>query len=232
MRLDLKWRTEGEETSEHEIAVVADVLRASTTIITALSLGATEITPFGRIEAAVEHGRGKNAVLIGQCGLGKPDGFDFGNSPSSLDGSIRGKTISFTSTNFPKALAAAKKSPHILIGALVNATAVCEKAYGIAASSGLDICLMLAGQKIEPRATEELIFAGICGERLKGRCDLTRRMLDATDHIRKHGEDILQVKHAIELFENGFAEDVGFANRRDMTTVVPCFKNGRISALA
>lgn len=227
VKLDIKWRTDSEETTEGDVAIVTDVLRASTTIITAFSLGAREVLPFQSVEEARAHGQG--LVLIGERDREKPDGFDFSNAPSKLDGSLAGKTIAFSSTNFPKALMAAEKSPQVLIGALVNVSAACETAYRLALEDGLDVCLMLAGQSIEPHATEEVVFAGLCGERLEGRCRLTASAREAVAHIRESGTDIRIGKHAKELILHGLSDDVEFANRKDIFNIAPAFRNGRIT---
>jgi len=229
VKVDLKWAFDREETSERDVAIVADILRASTTIITAFSLGAREIIPFKKIEDARKFSRQYGALLMGERNRLKPEGFDFGNTPLELNKSISGRAIAFTSTNFPTALFAATSSPHVLIGSIINASAVCDKAYVLALEGGLNICLMLAGREDEPHVEEDLAFAGICGEYLTGRCKLSEKMVQATEYAIQNSSDIHKGRHAIELCEAGFREDVEFANQKDRFNIVPAFKNGRIA---
>ena len=64
--------------------VVIDVLRASTTIITALAHGAKEILPFSTVDEArkeMKRYSEENVLLCGERGGEKILGFDLGNSP-------------------------------------------------------------------------------------------------------------------------------------------------------
>src|SRR5262245_11827481 len=65
--------------------IVIDVLRATSTICTALANGALEVVPFLEIENALKAAKAANPdeiVLGGERKGGKIPGFDVGNSPS------------------------------------------------------------------------------------------------------------------------------------------------------
>ena len=110
--------------------VVIDVLRATTTIIHALAAGATEVVPLLEVEearqlAATMPGR---AVLGGERGGKRIEGFDLGNSPLEYTSAIvGGKTLVFTTTNGTRAMLRCKQAARILIAGLVNFTAVCRE---------------------------------------------------------------------------------------------------------
>ena len=106
------------------VAVVIDVLRASTTICTALAAGADAVMPFRTIEAARtahEMLPAGTALLGGERGGVRIAGFDLGNSPADYAPAVvKGKTVLFTTTNGTAALDCCKEAATIYIGAFVN----------------------------------------------------------------------------------------------------------------
>src|SRR5262245_13937729 len=110
------------------MAVVIDVLRATSTIIHALAAGARSVVPCGEIEdarqMAIAAPRG-TVLLGGERGGLRIPGFDLGNSPAEYaHGTVAGKTIVITTTNGTRALVRAKEARRVLIGALCNQSAV------------------------------------------------------------------------------------------------------------
>ncbi|MFM7076940.1 MAG: 2-phosphosulfolactate phosphatase [Planctomycetaceae bacterium] len=109
------------------VAVVIDVLRASTTIVTALESGAVAVVPVADVDAARRRAAalGGAALLGGERG-GRPiAGFDLGNSPAEYVASrVAGKTVVITTTNGTAALAASRAARVLLVGAIVNRSAV------------------------------------------------------------------------------------------------------------
>lgn len=70
-------------TNKYNIVVV-DVLRATSTIIVALSQGARKIIPCVEIEEAEYYQKSAQAVLVGERKAEKVPGFDYTNSPFEL----------------------------------------------------------------------------------------------------------------------------------------------------
>jgi len=116
----------------HDIAghtsVVIDVLRASTTITTALDSGAEKIIPCLTVEEARQLASQRPGALLGGERQGqKLPGFDVGNSPAEYTaGRVHGKTLVFTTTNGTKAMTRCMGSCRILIGSIVNRSSICE----------------------------------------------------------------------------------------------------------
>ena len=82
------------------IGVVIDVVRATTTIATALSAGARRVVPFESVEEAREAARRSDAVLCGERAGRPPEGFERGNSPSAYTAErVAGRDLAFTTTN-------------------------------------------------------------------------------------------------------------------------------------
>ena len=109
------------------IAVVIDVLRASTTMITALARGAARVVPVAGIDEArrLAAEAGPTALLGGERGGVRIAGFDLGNSPLEYSAArVTGRTVVITTTNGTAALTAARGAREILVGAIVNRSAV------------------------------------------------------------------------------------------------------------
>jgi len=127
------------------LAIIIDLLRASTTITHALAAGATAVAPCESIEKAraLAATLPPNTYLLGgeRQGLRIP-GFDLGNSPSEYTpAKVKAKTIVFTTTNGTVALHRSESAQRILIGSFANLSAVTKSA----ANSHLPIHLICAG---------------------------------------------------------------------------------------
>jgi 2-phosphosulfolactate phosphatase len=214
------------------VAIVVDVLRACTNLITAFSMGAKRCRVTADVSEARKLARTMDAILMGERHNQKIDGFDYGNSPVQLEQrKIGNSTIIFTSTNFPGALAAASEASNVLLGTLVNLSAVCEKAVNLAINTDADITLMLAGEPSESHAAEDYYFAGRAAHILSGSCSLDSPAQQAlTAACGRSPEDIMSLSlHAQELANQGYDKDVEFAMAVDRFDIVPTFRNGWIT---
>jgi 2-phosphosulfolactate phosphatase len=111
------------------IAVVIDVLRASTTMVAALAQGAARVVPVADVDEARRLAAEcrPTALLGGERGGVRIPGFDFGNSPREYSAArVAGKTVVITTTNGTAALAAARGAREILVGTIVNRSAVVD----------------------------------------------------------------------------------------------------------
>ena len=115
--------------------VVFDVLRATTTMLTALANGAVGVIPVGEINTALALRQSRPEVLL----AGERDGvriraaqtggvdFDLGNSPREFSPvNIAGKTIVMTTTNGTRALQAAAPAHTLLVGSFLNRRALAQ----------------------------------------------------------------------------------------------------------
>ena len=116
---------------EGGVAVVIDVLRATTTMVCALAAGCTAVRPCGEVEEARALADSMRAgrVLLGGERDGKPlPGFDLGNSPAEYTAArCRGAVLVLTTSNGTRALLHAAGAARTLIAAFVNYSAVCEQ---------------------------------------------------------------------------------------------------------
>ncbi len=145
--------------------VVFDVLRATSTMVTALSHGAEAVIPVATIPEAVRLREQQPDLLLAgeRDGLRIPasmtggPGFDLGNSPREFTrDKIAGRTIAMTTTNGTRALRACAAARQVLICSLLNLQATANRLAGEGASPLLLVC----SGTIEEAAYEDVIGAG------------------------------------------------------------------------
>jgi 2-phosphosulfolactate phosphatase len=136
--------------------VVFDVLRATSSMVTALANGVSEIHPVCTIEEALAlKARLPDAVLGGERQGDLIPGFDIGNSPSEYM-RLKGRRIVTTTTNGTVALRACEGAQRVLVGALLNLGAI---AAGLRASAPKAVLLVCAGT-FDTFALEDAYAAG------------------------------------------------------------------------
>jgi 2-phosphosulfolactate phosphatase len=144
--------------THNKTVVVFDVLRATTTITAALAAGVHEIRIFPDIHSAAQAATQFPGprIVAGEVDCLPPPGFDLGNSPGAFTPERHaGRTAFLSTTNGTKAVIAARSAAALLIGALVNASAVAQKIAQI----GRSATLLCAGTRGQP-AMEDLLGAG------------------------------------------------------------------------
>ncbi len=137
--------------------VVFDVLRATSTMTTAMAAGAKQIHFFASSdEALAARQHHPDALLCGEKGCLKVPGFDLGNSPLEFNSQrIAGRRILMSTTNGTRAIHSARMARRLFAGSLLNAQAT---AAALAANTD-DIILLCAGTDGAP-AFEDMIGAG------------------------------------------------------------------------
>ncbi len=148
------------------IAVILDILRASTTIVHALANGATSVIPTLTVEDARTHAcvfASRSDYLLGGEREGLLiEGFDLDNNPFAYSPDVvAGKTVIFTTTNGTKALHRAAAADRVLIGSFVNLQAVVD----VLSDDPRPIHLVCAGTKGKI-TSEDVLCAGAIIDRL------------------------------------------------------------------
>jgi 2-phosphosulfolactate phosphatase len=163
--------------------VVFDVLRATTTMLTGLTNGVSEIRVFASHELAKQaHANFAGPKLLaGETNCLMPDGFDLGNSPRQWTReAVAGKTAFLSTTNGTRAIHAALNAWTLLIGAIVNAAAVAEQLQSI----GDDVVLLCAGTQGE-FSGEDFCGAGAVVAAMSG-AQATENARAAANHFLHH----------------------------------------------
>ena len=144
-----------------EIAVVVDVLRATTTATQALAAGYRSVLCAESLELATGL-RGPGRVLAGERRCVAPPGFDQGNSPHEAARRRGDELVLATTNGAPAIVAATGHAPVVLVACLLNLDAV------IAALEGADVQVVCAGTD-GAVALEDVYVAGRICAGLSGR---------------------------------------------------------------
>jgi len=205
--------------------VVFDVLRATTTITSALAAGVSEIRIFGSTAEAEQAGKafvGKR-FLVGERNCLPPPGFDLGNSPGDFSMQLHaGATIFMSTTNGTRAIVAARTAPVVLTGAVVNAFAVAKQLKTI----GRDVTLLCSGTDGEISQDDEIGAGAVIDSLLKlGGCELEGDVaVMAKGLFDEAVDDLGAVLSATQSGQNvlraGLKKDIDFAARLDVFTNV------------
>jgi len=108
------------------LTVIIDVFRAFSTACYAYGSNIQRIYPVGDLEKAYQLKQiNPEYILVGERNEQKPEGFDYGNSPSQLmTGNLSGKTMVHTTSSGTQGIANATHADEILTGSFVNAQAI------------------------------------------------------------------------------------------------------------
>lgn len=148
--------------SKCQIAVLTDVLRATTSMITALETGAEEIKTVTDIETALYLQHTKDFFACGEREAMKVEGFTYGNSPHEFENeTIIGKKLVFSTTNGTYALNQAADCSQIILGAFVNLSAICDYLK----KEQKDTIIVCSGRH-RKTAIEDTLFAGAVASNL------------------------------------------------------------------
>ena len=217
--------------------VVIDVLRATTTIVTALAHGAKAVIPAASSEEAVRLASNleKDGVLLaGERKSVKIEGFALGNSTREMEPVVvAGKTIVLATTNGTPALVAAQGGDPIWVGAPANFKALVERARAVLVERG-DLVILCAGREkgfaIEDAYTAGRLLRGVKrGVRKLALNDAARAALALTSAVRGWEEALTRSDAARQLADADLLEDVAFAARVDRFDVVPRYADRRIT---
>jgi 2-phosphosulfolactate phosphatase len=150
-------------------AVVLDVLRATSTIVTALHHGAAAVRLFDSLDAAraarrewAGGGGGRPAVLAGEQACVKPADFDVGNSPREhVTEKVGGATVLLATTNGTRAAVRARAAKQLYAASLLNASATAGALLPqVDALHTVLVCAGTAGSASGGAAVEDVIGAG------------------------------------------------------------------------
>jgi 2-phosphosulfolactate phosphatase len=219
-----------------KLIVVIDVLRASSTIVTALACGCRGLVPILSPEQAKEKAQQfkKEEVLLGGEREGrKIKGFDLGNSPREYQKEIvEDRIIIFSTTNGVKTLERVRGAFRIIIASFLNLQATfnyCSKFQG-------DILLACAGKE-GYFSLEDTVCAGMLINSLRDiysdTCQEVDANLTAQVLYKKFGNNILEMlrksQHGRYLESIGLRKDLEFCSQLDIFNIVPIFRDGLIS---
>jgi 2-phosphosulfolactate phosphatase len=215
--------------------VVLDILRATSSIVQALSAGARAIYPVASIEDALRLANtfGRDDVLL--CGERKCvriEGFDLGNSPLEFTPEkVGGKTLVMSTTNGTAAMSLTGSASRVLIGALLNLSTVVEEL----ARTEAEPVLICAG--VDRRfALEDVTAAGLMASRLMearpGEWELNDGALAAVALAREFGVSsrfFALTAGGRNIANAGLSDDLDFCARLDVHDILPVLHDRNIT---
>jgi 2-phosphosulfolactate phosphatase len=225
------------------VCVVFDVLRATSSMLTALANGASGILPALEISDALElrraHPRAllageRDGVRILRAQTGGAD-FDLGNSPREFTRErVAGREIIMTTTNGTRALQACRGARVVLAGGFLNLRAMA----GFLQKENVARLLVICAGTFQEAAYEDMLAAGeLCGlvwKQFEG-----GRIADSAQMARQislaAGGDLEKAmqhsRNARRLLSNpALRDDVAFCLRRDCLDLVAELRGGAVVA--
>ena len=242
MRIDVLFGAASVATADvaGRVVAVVDVLRASTTIATALSNGARAVIPFESPDDVVTRAKAferSDVRLAGERKMLPIPGFDLGNSPRQFTReAVEGKTVLITTTNGTTAITNTQGARDVVIASYVNYTAVLTM-LRTALRGGTDIAIVCAGRDRQ-FALED---AGCAGRFVN---NVSKRMAgivlnDAAQACalidRKYADQVQRLfeasEHGRSLRDAGFGDDLAACAAVDSYPVIPLYQERQITKL-
>ncbi len=211
--------------------VVCDVLRATTTMIAALSAGCPRIVACATLatarRAALDLRQAQEPCYLAGERKGLPvPGFDQGNSPR-VWARLPPKTIVLTTSNGTRALAAAASARRVLILSLLNLSAVCRY---LAAKPGKRLVLLAAGDLGQPSVEDQAALGKLltCMRRQSPRPAAweagwpghVRSLWQQAQRAGRWPDFLAATPHGRALAKLGYAADVQYAGRLNTSQLI------------
>lgn len=217
----------------NSIVVIIDVLRATSTITTALYNGAASVIPVATVPRCVELGKALGGITAGERDGKVAEGLSYGNSPFEYPREfIEGKVLVLTTTNGTKLLHMAldQGAAEIVTGSFPNLSAVCDHLI----SSDKDVVLGCSGWK-DRINIEDTMFAGAVVARIKEHfnihCDASKL---AESLFHEAGPDRFgfmqkrEATHYHRLMKYDLEKDIRYCLTEDVADVLPIFQADRL----
>lgn len=217
------------------IVVIIDVLRATSTIATALHNGAKAIIPVDSVAECIRIGKQIDSITAGERDGQVAEGLTYGNSPFEYPADFIGnKTLVLTTTNGTKLLhmALASNAKSIITGSFPNLSAVCD--YLVEQKQ--NVILGCAAWKDRVNI-EDTLFAGAVISRIKEHfsinCDSSKIAESLYEEARNDLFGFMKTKNASHyqrLSGYGLDKDMEYCLTNDGANVLVLYEQGKLVA--
>lgn len=217
----------------NSVVVIIDVLRATSTIATALYNGARSIIPVDSISRCMEIGKQIDGVTAGERDGQIAEGLEYGNSPFEYPREfIEGKTLVLTTTNGTRLLhmALEKGATEIITGSFPNLSAVCDHLVEMKKN----VILGCAAWKDKVNI-EDTLFAGAVISQIREhftiQCDSSHIAEAMYEKGKKNLFDFLkknEASHYHRLMGFGLEKDLRYCLTADGANILPIYKDGKL----
>ena len=215
------------------VVVVIDILRATSTIATALYNGAREVIPVDSVEKCIRLGKEMACITAGERDGQIAEGLQYGNSSFEYPREfVQGKILVLTTTNGTKLLhaALAKGATEIITGSFLNFSSVCDHL----AQEKKNVILACAGWKDKVNI-EDTLFAGAVISKLRDsfeiNCDASNMAACVYEQAQQNLFDFLKnndASHYHRLMNFGLEKDIRHCLTLDIASVLPYYINERL----
>lgn len=222
---------------DYDLAVVIDVLRATSVMVTALNAGAKNIITCGTIEQARDLSQRSpiRSILCGERNCKRIEGFDLGNSPSEYTRErVAGKQVILTTSNGTRAIESMQTVSTLVIASFLNISSVVNRI-----ASANSVCIVCAGTNGEVTA-EDVLLAGAIVSRLRAQvaslqvddaselaANLWRSQI-TSKAVQDAGSESLLLANCLcntlggkNLLSIGYGDDLSVCSRIDLLSGVP-----------
>ena len=219
----------------NSIVVIIDVLRATSTIATALYNGARCVIPVDSVSRCIELGKQIHGVTAGERDGKVAEGLEHGNSPFEYPREfIEGQTLVLTTTNGTRLLhmALEKGAKEIITGSFPNLSAVCDHLIEIKR----DVILGCAAWKDKVNM-EDALFAGAVISHVRKHFDINCDSSHIAEAMFEKGKKDLfsfiknnNASHYHRLMNFGLENDMRYCLSANVANVLPVYNDGKLIA--
>jgi 2-phosphosulfolactate phosphatase len=212
------------------IVVIIDVLRATSTIATALANGAKSVIPVETVAECIKMGKEMDVITAGERDGHIADGLEYGNTPFQYTPEfIKDKTLVLTTTNGTKLLhmALAKGAKGVITGSFPNLSSVCN--YLIQQQTNVVLACAAWKDKVN---IEDTLFAGAVINKIKNQfsinCDSSGMALSLYNEAKADLFEFMKrnnASHYHRLMGFGLEKDIRFCLTEDLSPVLPVYKD-------
>lgn len=215
--------------------MIIDVLRATSTISTAIKNGAKSVIPVNSVADCIKLGSQLEVITAGERDGKIAEGLTYGNTPFQYtEKFIKGKTLVLTTTNGTRLIhmALAENARQIITGSFTNLSAVCK--YLIAQKQNVVLACAAWKDRVN---IEDTLFAGAVLSRIKDHfiidCDSSQIAESMYSLARGDLFAFMQMKNASHfnrLLNLGLEKDIQYCLTEDAADVLVLYKDGRLVA--
>ncbi|NJL36528.1 MAG: 2-phosphosulfolactate phosphatase family protein [Leptolyngbyaceae cyanobacterium RM2_2_4] len=215
-----------------DCAIAIDVLRATTTMATALANGAEAVQVFSNISQLMQVSEtwpSEKRIRAGERGGATVEGCDLGNSPLDCTPErVSGRRLFISTTNGTRCLERIQNAPVVLTAALVNRNAAVQYLLNHQPET-----VWISGSGWEGSfSLEDTICAGAIAHSLLAKTNISLNDLAGNDEVvgaialYTHWQDKLlellqQASHGQRLLRLGVIDDLKYCAQTDTLNVLP-----------